>query len=136
MPYAIVVGYGNVTNGYRLYDLVSEKVIHSRDVKFNEQPKQEMRQVSMGTDDSDYKFIADFDRLLMQMTLPIMMSRKVKVVSLRNFEDLLVLKKLPIILFLSIPVYVTYLNNRVLMMAASCKYKTRHHLCCKQPNQV
>ena len=61
MPYAIVVGYGNVTNGYRLYDLVSEKVIHSRDVKFNEQPKQEVRQVSMDTDDSDYKLIADFD---------------------------------------------------------------------------
>ena len=57
----IMVGYGDVTKGYRLYDLTSEKVIHSRDVKFNEQPKQEVRQVSMDTDDSDYKLIADFE---------------------------------------------------------------------------
>ena len=32
----IMLGYGNVTKGYRLYDLTQRKIIHSRVVQFNE----------------------------------------------------------------------------------------------------
>ena len=32
----ILLGYGNTTKGYRLYDPIDKKVIYSRDVKFNE----------------------------------------------------------------------------------------------------
>ena len=31
----IMVGYGNVTKGYRLYDATEGKIIHSHDVQFN-----------------------------------------------------------------------------------------------------
>ena len=31
-----MLGYGNVTKGYRLYDLAQRMIIHSRDVQFNE----------------------------------------------------------------------------------------------------
>jgi len=52
----IMVGYGNVTKGYRLYDATQGKIFHSRDVQFNEQVNQsEGAQVK-----SDYQFIADF----------------------------------------------------------------------------
>ena len=32
----ILLGYGNETKGYRLYDPIQSRVIHSRDVLFNE----------------------------------------------------------------------------------------------------
>lgn len=32
----ILLGYGNKTKGYRLYDLALSRVIHSRDLHFNE----------------------------------------------------------------------------------------------------
>jgi hypothetical protein len=32
----MLLGYGNVTKGYRLYDSISSRVIHSRDVLFEE----------------------------------------------------------------------------------------------------
>ena len=32
----ILLGYGNETKGYRFYDLIQLRVIHSRDVQFNE----------------------------------------------------------------------------------------------------
>ena len=36
----ILVGYGQETKGYRLYDPIRQKVLHSRDVRFNEEEKQ------------------------------------------------------------------------------------------------
>ena len=36
----ILLGYGERTKGYRLYDPVQQKVLHSRDVRFNEEEKQ------------------------------------------------------------------------------------------------
>ena len=35
----ILLGYGQVTKGYRLYVPEQQKIIHSRDVQFNENPK-------------------------------------------------------------------------------------------------
>ena len=32
----IMIGYGNVTKGYRLYNAIEGKIIYSRDVQFNE----------------------------------------------------------------------------------------------------
>ena len=33
----ILLGYGKETNGYRLYDPIRLKILHSRDVRFNEE---------------------------------------------------------------------------------------------------
>ncbi len=35
----ILLGYGKETKGYRLYDVMTRKRIHSRDVRFNERAK-------------------------------------------------------------------------------------------------
>ena len=35
----IMVGYGTVTKGYRLYDMTRQKIVHSRDVHFYENVK-------------------------------------------------------------------------------------------------
>ena len=55
----IMVGYGNVTKGYRLYDTTEEKIIHSCDVQFNEKVK-ECLQNTHDTVKSDYQLIVKF----------------------------------------------------------------------------
>ena len=57
----IMLGYGNVTKGYRLYDLTQRKIIHSRDVQFNETVK-ECRQGTQDVTDNDY-LIAEFSEV-------------------------------------------------------------------------
>ena len=52
----IMVGYGNVTKGYRLYDATQEKIFHSPDVQFNEQVKHQSEGAQVK---SDYQLIAD-----------------------------------------------------------------------------
>ena len=49
----IMVGYGKVTKGYRLYDATEKKIIHSRDVQFNEKVK-ECNQDAQDATDNDY----------------------------------------------------------------------------------
>ena len=58
----IMVEYGNVTKGYRLYDATEGKIIHSRDVTFNEKVK-ECRQNTQGTAKSDYQLIVEFSEV-------------------------------------------------------------------------
>ena len=55
----IMVGYGDVTKGYRLYDATEGKIIHSRDVQFNEKVK-ECQQNKQDTTESDYQLIVEF----------------------------------------------------------------------------
>ena len=55
----IMVGYGDVTKGYRLYDTTEGKIIHSRDVQFNEEVK-ECQQNKQDTAESDYQLIVEF----------------------------------------------------------------------------
>ena len=55
----IMVGYGNVTKGYRLYDATEGKIIYSCDVQFNEKVK-ECLQNTEDTARSDYQLIVDF----------------------------------------------------------------------------
>jgi len=55
----IMVGYGNVTKGYRLYDATERKIVHSRDVQFNENIKQ-CRQNTQDDTGSDYQLTIDF----------------------------------------------------------------------------
>ena len=57
-----MLGYRNVTKGYRLYDLTQRKIIHSRDVQFNETVK-ECRQGIQDVTDSDYQLIAEFSEV-------------------------------------------------------------------------
>jgi len=54
-----MVGYGNVTKGYRLYDAPQGRIFHSYDVQFNEQVKQESPNTE-ATSKSDYHLIAEF----------------------------------------------------------------------------
>ena len=55
----IMVGYGMITKGYRLYDPTDKKIVHSRDVQFNEQVK-ECGQSPQDVSDQDYQLIAEF----------------------------------------------------------------------------
>ena len=55
----IMVGYGDVTKGYRLYDATEGKIIHSHDVQFNEKVK-ECQQNKQDTAKSDYQLIVEF----------------------------------------------------------------------------
>ena len=56
----ILLGYGQETKGYRLYDPIRRKVMHSRDVQFNENVKEgEHGTLDAGNDD-DYRLILDF----------------------------------------------------------------------------
>ena len=53
----ILVGYGEETKGYRLYDVTEKKILYSRDVQFNEKS----RKFNSGQDvqEQDYKLIID-----------------------------------------------------------------------------
>ena len=53
----VLLGYGNVTKGYRLYDLAQKRIIHSRDVQFNEVAR-ECSQATPDVVDNDYQLIA------------------------------------------------------------------------------
>ena len=55
----IMMGYGNVTKGYRLYDAIEGKIIYSRDVQFNEK----VEECPQNTEDiakSDYQLTVEF----------------------------------------------------------------------------
>ena len=54
-----MVGYGNVTKGYRLYDAIEGKIIYSHDVQFNEKVK-ECPQNTEDTAKSDYQLTVEF----------------------------------------------------------------------------
>ena len=55
----IMVGYGMVTKGYRLYDPTDRKILHSRDVQFNERSK-DRGPNTQEVFDTDYRLIAEF----------------------------------------------------------------------------
>ena len=57
-----MLGYGNVTKGYRLYDLAQKRIIHSRDVQFNEAAR-ECSQATPDVADNDYQLIAEFSEV-------------------------------------------------------------------------
>ena len=46
----LLLGYGDTTKGYRLYDPVKDRVIHSRDVRFNEIEKMDSESDSSVSD--------------------------------------------------------------------------------------
>lgn len=54
----ILLGYGEETKGYRLYDVNKMKVLYSRDVKFNEMSNNN-EQGSQDVQDEDYKLVID-----------------------------------------------------------------------------
>ena len=54
----VLLGYGEQTKGYRLYDVAEKKVLHSRDVRFNENT-QECKQRPSDAQVDDYKLIID-----------------------------------------------------------------------------
>ncbi len=56
---SIMVGYGTVTKRYRLYDMEKRKIVHSRDVKFDEHGK-DCQQTSPDSTADDYRLIAEF----------------------------------------------------------------------------
>ena len=55
----IMVGYGMVTKGYRLYDPIDRRIVYSRDVQSNEKVK-ESGQNAQDVSDHDYRLIAEF----------------------------------------------------------------------------
>ena len=56
----ILLGYGQETKGYRLYDTAQRKVIHSRDVRFNEDVKESEHSTLDVENDGDYRLVLDF----------------------------------------------------------------------------
>ena len=54
----VLFGYGEETKGYRLYDVTEKKIIHSRDVQFNEKPKNSGQGLS-DVQREDYKLVVD-----------------------------------------------------------------------------
>ena len=57
-----MVGYGNLTKGYRLYDATQRRIFHSRDVQFNEQVKEHDHNTQT-TAKSNYHLIAEFSEV-------------------------------------------------------------------------
>ena len=55
----IMIGYENVTKGYRLYDAIEGKIIYSHDVQFNE-TVEECPQNTEDTAKSDYQLTVEF----------------------------------------------------------------------------
>ena len=55
----ILLGYGQATKGYRLYDNERGKVIHSRDVRFNESATNDQHETP-NVDTDDYRLTVDF----------------------------------------------------------------------------
>lgn len=60
----IMVGYGDVTKGYRLYDATEGKIIHNCDVQFNEKVK-ECRQNTQDTAEVDCQLTVEFSEIEM-----------------------------------------------------------------------
>ena len=58
----ILLGYGSATKGYRLYDPTQRKIIHSRDVHFNETVK-DCKQGKQDVTNNDYQLIAEFSKV-------------------------------------------------------------------------
>ena len=58
----IMVGYGDFTKGYRLYDATERKIIYSRDVQFNEKVK-ECQQNKQDTAENNYQLIVEFSEV-------------------------------------------------------------------------
>ena len=58
----IMVRYGDVTKGYRLYNATEGKIINSRDVQFNKKVK-ECQQNTQDTAKSDYQLIVEFSEV-------------------------------------------------------------------------
>ena len=54
----VMVGYGTVTKGYRLYDTATQKILYSRDVEFNECIKKS--QIPSDSETEDYQLVAEF----------------------------------------------------------------------------
>ena len=52
----LMLEHGEVTKGYRLYDITERKVIYSQDVKFNEELKDREQDFHDATDNDDYRF--------------------------------------------------------------------------------
>ena len=59
----VMVGYGKVTKGYRLYNATEGKVIHSRNVQFNGKIKESRQDLQVSTQ-SDYQPIAKFPEII------------------------------------------------------------------------
>ena len=57
-----MMGYGTVTKGYRLYDVTERKLMHSRNVQFNERNK-DHEQDSEDATNNDYQLIAEFSEV-------------------------------------------------------------------------
>ena len=67
----ILLGYGQVTKGYRLYDPERQKIIHSRDVQFNENPKGGEHSGVEVDNGNGYQLLVDFtDEMESQVDVP------------------------------------------------------------------
>ena len=56
----ILLGYGQETKGIRLYDTAQRKVVHSRDVKFNENVKESEHSTPDVENDGKYRLVLNF----------------------------------------------------------------------------
>ena len=56
----ILLGYGRDRKGYRLYDPVQQKILHSRDVRFNEAEKTEAVTGDSAGVEADRHLVVDF----------------------------------------------------------------------------
>ena len=58
----ILLGYGQATKGYRLYDTERRKVIHSRDVRFNESVTNNDLETPNVETNNDYRLVVDLEK--------------------------------------------------------------------------